>query len=120
MTYCLDSSFLIDLVHERRTAVDLLHELDGRLVITALNAYELERYDASASTLTRNKQILGFTDDAVGTAAGIYRRLEQAGTLIADIDIFIAAICIAHDCTLVTRDKDFEHVPELDTRMYTI
>jgi len=39
--------------------------------------------------------------------------LVQAGTLIPDNDLWIAATAVAHDLTLVTRDQHFSRIPGL-------
>jgi len=43
----------------------------------------------------------------------IRRDLRLQGRLLADNDLWIAATALAHDLTLVTRDKHFERVPGL-------
>lgn len=45
--------------------------------------------------------------------AGIYRQLRQQGTPIPTNDIWIAALVIQHDLLLESRDRHFEHIPQL-------
>ena len=45
----------------------------------------------------------------------IKSELAQAGTLIPDNDIWIAALAREHDLPLATRDQHFASVPGLDT-----
>lgn len=43
-----------------------------------------------------------------------FQRARKSGIRIGTMDLRIAAICIAHDATLVTRNrKDFQQVPDL-------
>ncbi len=54
---------------------------------------------------------LPFDDDAAVCYAGIRERLERAGTPISPNDLMIAAIAIANDAVLVTRNMgEFERV----------
>jgi tRNA(fMet)-specific endonuclease VapC len=54
--------------------------------------------------------ILSFDDAAVGVLEGLQRQRLRVGTM----DMKIAAICLAHDALLLTRNlADFEKVPEL-------
>ncbi len=39
--------------------------------------------------------------------------LRQQGTPIPVNDIWIAAACVAHGCSLLTSDKHFEHLPQV-------
>lgn len=48
----------------------------------------------------------------------IKRSLCKKGTMIPINDIWIAACCAAHGKTLVTRDTDFQRVPELTIEMW--
>jgi tRNA(fMet)-specific endonuclease VapC len=54
--------------------------------------------------------ILSFDDDA----AAMFQILESLRLRIGTMDLKIAAICLAHDATLLTRNLvDFEKVPGL-------
>ena len=46
--------------------------------------------------------------------AGIYRDLEQRGSLIPINDIWIAAVCLEAKLPLLARDAHFDRVPDLD------
>lgn len=59
-------------------------------------------------------QVVPFDDLAAGVYADIRVELEAAGRRLEDPDLRIAAICLAHDLTLVTGNvRHFERVPEL-------
>ncbi len=47
-------------------------------------------------------------DDHIGAAA-LRNTCRQAGVQIGTIDALIARLCIRHDLTLLTTDKDFTH-----------
>ena len=42
-------------------------------------------------------------------------RLRQVGMAVGDMDLLIAAIALRHDLTLLTADRDFERVENLNT-----
>jgi tRNA(fMet)-specific endonuclease VapC len=57
---------------------------------------------------------LPFDDVAADRYAHIRHALEQAGSVIGSHDMLIAAICVAHGCTLVTSNtREFVSVPGL-------
>lgn len=45
--------------------------------------------------------------------ARLFVQLRQAGTPIPDNDLWIAALALEHDLTLITRDSHFERIPQL-------
>ena len=45
--------------------------------------------------------------------ARIFVQLKRAGTPIPDNDLWIAALVLEHDLVLITRDRHFEHVPQI-------
>ena len=70
----------------------------------AANLRVLERFFSSFASLP-------FDDDAAVCYAGIRERLERSGTPISPNDMMIAAIAVANDAVLVTRNvREFERV----------
>ena len=45
--------------------------------------------------------------------ARLFVQLKRAGTPIPDNDLWIAALAVEHDLTLITRDRHFGRVPQL-------
>jgi tRNA(fMet)-specific endonuclease VapC len=45
--------------------------------------------------------------------ARLFVQLKRAGTPIPDNDLWIAALALQHDLTLITRDSHFQHIPQL-------
>jgi len=45
--------------------------------------------------------------------ARLFVQLRRAGTPIPDNDLWIAALVLEHDLSLITRDRHFESVPQL-------
>jgi tRNA(fMet)-specific endonuclease VapC len=58
----------------------------------------------------RHFDILPFDTEA----AAIFHRLKSTHSRIGTMDLNIAAICLAHDATLRTRNlADFQNIPDL-------
>jgi tRNA(fMet)-specific endonuclease VapC len=45
--------------------------------------------------------------------ARIFVQLKRAGTPVPDNDLWIAALALEHDLTLITRDRHFDRIPQL-------
>ena len=45
--------------------------------------------------------------------ARLFVQLKRAGTPVPDNDLWIAALALEHDLTLITRDRHFHHIPQL-------
>lgn len=66
------------------------------------------------SFLARPDVVSLFPDD--GTTlhyATIFRQLRLQGTPIPTNDLWIAALVLQHDLTLYSRDRHFDHLPQL-------
>lgn len=46
--------------------------------------------------------------------ASLYRQLRQQGTPIPAHDLWIAALVLEHNLRLFSRDRHFQHLPQLD------
>lgn len=53
------------------------------------------------------------SDQTTRQFAKIYKELKQAGRLIGTNDLWIAALALEHNITLVTLDNDFSALPAL-------
>ena len=60
-----------------------------------------------------NVNTLTLSDKTTKLYGLIFGKLKAAGTPINTNDIWIAALCLEHDCLLVTLDSDFNRVPNL-------
>jgi len=45
--------------------------------------------------------------------ARLFVQLKRAGTPVPDNDLWIAALVLEHDLALITRDRNFESIPQL-------
>ncbi|MBR5913253.1 MAG: PIN domain-containing protein [Selenomonadaceae bacterium] len=125
MKYLLDSSAVIDLI---RGNEKVLNEYNRKLIernkffICPIIYYEVMR---GFKVLNGGKRIetflkfyqmwdnLQMEDSAMMKAAEIYVKLRK-GQTVEDNDIFIAAVAIVNDCTLITaNEKHFSRIDEL-------
>ena len=125
MKYLLDSSAVIDLI---RGNEKVLSEYNCKLIggnkffICPIIYYEVMR---GFKVLNGGKRIETFLkfyqmwdnvpldDETMIKAAEIYVKLRK-GQTVEDNDIFIAAVAIVNDCTLVTaNEKHFSRIEEL-------
>jgi tRNA(fMet)-specific endonuclease VapC len=106
-------------LHEQAVPVIVIEEImRGRLNI--IRQAEAERasislaraYDLFEDTFTdfRRLHILSYTEQA----EMLYQEWRQQGIHLGTHDLRIAAICVAHSATLISRNRrDFERVPGL-------
>ena len=62
--------------------------------------------------------VIGIDADSARCYARVRPRLRQIGKPIPPNDMWIAALCIQHELSIVTRDAHFEHVESLDVRTW--
>jgi tRNA(fMet)-specific endonuclease VapC len=116
-----DSDVLIDFLRGRGLAARVALELEtGSLGTTAITAFEVRsgartpRQASAVDTLLQAMTILPFGPEEARMAAEARRQVESHGHPIGMADYMIAAICIANDGLLLTRNlKHFERVKGL-------
>ena len=106
---CLDTDFIIDLIKSKDKRDLMLGKyVLSRVYTTAINVFELHLRNVNLEEIDEflNKiSIIDFDTSSAVIASGIYKELKSSGTLIEFRDIFIAAICINHNCELATLNK---------------
>ena len=126
MNYTLDTNALTALLTGRGAVEERFNAALYRQDEVSLNAvsyFEMkrglylprfERRLAQFETFVRGYETLPLNFLALDAAVKIYRNLRASGTLLEDADIFVAAIAIANDATLVTRNtRHFERIEGL-------
>jgi len=117
-----DTDVLIDFLRGRGPgAKRVALELETRsFATTAISAFELRSGARTANqrraidALLDAMTILPFGSEDAQIAADFRRRLEDEGQAIGMADYMIAAVCVANDGVLLTRNKKhFERVHEL-------
>ena len=130
----LDTSFLIDLLRQRKNAINKAVELVNRdkLATTYVNIYELligvysgkdANYEEKLKTvenLTEKIDILTLEKDSTIKSAKIGGELMLKGQIIGDIDNMIAGIVLSNGIsTVITRDKEhFERIKGIKVESY--
>lgn len=124
-SYLLDTSIIISYLQGKDDTVKLLNETDGELTSSYLCLAELyEGINRVRNKLELEKNITDFfkslsemytVDEKVAKQFGEIRaKLKAGGQVIEGIDIFIAAICLVYDLTLITHNvKHFSRIENL-------
>ena len=124
MSYLLDAHWLMSYLNARPEAVELVERLspDGISTSPVVCDEVFEGLQSSPAAETRSAQFEAFIQsldllDLDLEIARVYGRLRSElrsqGQLIPDNDLWIAATSLAHDLTLVTRDRHFRRIPDL-------
>ncbi|HOI12311.1 MAG TPA: type II toxin-antitoxin system VapC family toxin [Methanoculleus sp.] len=127
----LDTSFLIDLIRHDPEAMRTLEAIEQEglpLAATAINALELYRGAFLSASVQENlREVeaimaalieLPITDETYRIFGALAAELRENGRPIGDFDEVIAAVTLANDGEIVTRDDHFTRVPGLKVRMY--
>jgi len=123
----LDSCTIIEILRSNPTVVNNMLKAVGtknKIAICSVAYYEVMRgYDRDVNrkkvevfnALCNDAERFNLDDKAIDIATDIYRYLSKRGQKIEDDDIFIAAITLANNATLITDNvKHFERVPNLN------
>ena len=123
MTYALDTNTIIRYLRKDLAIRQRFRETQEQghdFVLPRMVDYEMRRgfrivsapqKEAAYFLLTDGLDIVEPDADAWENAENIYAELYQKGFTVGEIDILIAAVCLANDYTLVTGNtKDFENI----------
>jgi predicted nucleic acid-binding protein len=109
-----DSSIIIDVLRQKRSAKDLIESYAEKEQIstTVISKYEILRGTTEkdlglVSGLLSQFVIYDFDDIVVREAVKAHKRLAEKGKMVNELDILIAGIVAANNETLITKDKDF-------------
>lgn len=124
----LDTTFLLDYLDgEERTRAFLEERRDRPFFAPTHALFEAYRGGARAAGSDGPGRVandldwvepLPLTNPAALEAAQIEAELLDAGAPINVADVLIAGVCRHNGATLVTRDEDFDAVPDLDVLEY--
>lgn len=124
----LDATFLLDYLDGETAAGDFLEPRRDRPFFAPAHVL-YEAYRGGARTAGRDGvervaealdwiEPLPFTEPAAREAALVEAELRETGEPINAADVVIAGTCRHNGATLVTRDADFDRVPDLETVEY--
>jgi len=123
---CLDSDFLIDLLKNKKEAVQWIrdHEEKDILATTIINIFELysgiyrlentENELLAIKKLTEKLIILNFTLKSAEESGRQYALLVKSGNIIEKRDLFIGVIALSEGFSIKTNNrKHFERIKGL-------
>ncbi len=125
MRVALDANRYTDLCQGDLAWAGLLGDVDEVFLPFAVLA-ELRAGFAVGSRGRDNEQVLQrflrkpgvevlYPDDTTTrTYARLYRQLRHQGTPIPINDLWIAALVVEHNLTLCSRDRHFDHLPQIE------
>lgn len=126
MTFLLDTNTCIRYLNGRAPSIRERLQQTPPFLVTVCAVVKAELYAGAAKSQdparARARQdrflsafvSLPFDDAAADIYGGLRATLERAGIPIGAYDLQIAAIALAHDCTLVTHNtREFARVPGL-------
>ncbi len=119
----LDTSAVIELLNgtdKGKKVVEFVK--DKPLAITSFTVYELllgMREDEKEVTenFIKSVNILDFDLESSRKSAIIEKRLKKKGTPINKVDVFISAICSLKSSILISGDKDFSKIEEINLKL---
>ncbi|HEX7362609.1 MAG TPA: type II toxin-antitoxin system VapC family toxin [Bryobacteraceae bacterium] len=117
----LDTSFLIDVLNDRRGRADLMERLileQYKLACCAINIAEvyagLRASEAEKTeTLLRQLAYLPISWETAKLAGDLKREWARKGMTLTLTDTTIAAVCLTESLTLVTDNRKHFPMPEL-------
>lgn len=124
----LDTTFLLDYLDGVEATAEFLAEYEEEaFVAPALALFEVYRGAARAGNREQVDRVrssldwvepLPVDDAAAREAALVEAELLADGQPINLGDVLLAGVCRNHGTPIVTRDDDFERVPDLDVLTY--
>ncbi len=124
--YLLDTNICIDIMAGRNGVDERLARFDASLAYTsavsvaelfygALRSGRPEAEMVKVWLLLRDLLVIRLDVRAAAQYAVLKAQLAAQGELLEDNDLFIAATALSRGLTLVTHDKGFARVPNLQT-----
>lgn len=122
--YCLDTNVIIDVFRgDKKLAFKLSKYQDSYCITPHVlcelykGAYLAEKRDNAVflvRTFEKSAALLDFNQNACELFGKLYSDLRKKGKQTQDFDLMIACVAMAHDVTLITRNKKhFENIKGL-------
>ena len=117
--YLLDSNIIIDIFRGDKEAISRVKRIDvvyvpviviGELYYGANKSDQTPKRKLEVEQLEEMVTVLNITRSTARIYGEIKDKLRAKGRPIPENDIWIAAISIEHQLTLITKDKHFENV----------
>jgi len=103
----IDTNIFIDIFRGNKNTLEYVESLKENIATTIINKYELMRGNIKIKNIFDYITVYNFTENEAEKAAELYLYLKNAGKLINELDIIIAAIAKTNNEKILTKDKDF-------------
>jgi tRNA(fMet)-specific endonuclease VapC len=120
----LDTSVIIDFLAGDQKIVALIQEIIRRedVKTTTITEYELLRHKTkirkqAAERFLSGVTVYSFDRAAAQRAALLFEELRDSGRMINENDLLIAGISLANDELLLTRDKKFGNLDNVNIKI---
>lgn len=128
-----DTTFLIDLLHGKETAIDFLKKNEGKILYTTdINVFELlvgvyvgkrnvESHLHQVNALLTKMFILPLDKKAIESSAKIAAKRIKEGKITEDTDNFIIGIALSNGITQIVTEntKHFEGISNIEVLRYS-
>ena len=127
----LDTSFLIDIIHNSPVALELLVKLERtelNLFVAAPSVMELwagvskgkksQRKKASVEEFLASLNVLPLNSESAKRSAEIEAELSTKGLIIDTEDMMIAGIAVANGEIIITKDAHYTRISNLKVLKY--
>ncbi len=126
MKYLLDTNQVVYYLRQETRVIDDLQSRRGEgLAVSIISVAELyegifratnpEGAERALKDFLSEVTVLSIDEEVARIFGQERARLRQVGMPMSDLDLLIAATALRHDLTLLTADRDFERVENLNT-----
>lgn len=124
--YCLDTNIVIYYQNNSKKIVDKLLSTDENDICTthitqmellygAFKSQKIEENLALQKNFCSEIEVVNSSNESDEIFGKIKSELKKSGLIVDDLDLIIAAICLANDLILVTKNtKHFQNIPNLN------
>ncbi len=128
MKYLLDTTWVVEYLRGNADVISNVQKFQKEgLAVSILSVAELYEGIFRSQQPTRNERslqeflsavtILDLTETICRTYGEQKVKLLHEGAVIGALDLLIASTALAHGLTLLTKDRDFERVGNLDVKI---
>jgi predicted nucleic acid-binding protein len=121
--FFIETSVIVDYLRNKERAVNLVDNLEGDLTSSYICLAELyegiyrvknfkEAEEGVLNFFSSLSEIYGIEEDISRNFGQIRANLKKRGNVLEDLDIFIAATCVANDLIMITFNQ--EHFMRVD------
>ena len=118
----LDTNIVIDILNGKMETSEKIKEYQiiylpvtvcGELLFGAKNSSKRQQNEPKFQAFIQQCQILEIHEVIAETYAEVRKKLKDKGRPLPENDIWIAATCLANDIPLMSHDKHFKEIEEL-------